>query len=55
MAAFDQMIAQEVQKPHQTQFAVDDPTAALDGVVDADVEHPREQFDQRIVHYYGIT
>lgn len=46
LAAFDQMIAQEVKKPHQPQFAIDDRTAALDGIVDADIEHPREQLDQ---------
>ena len=46
LALFNQRVAQQIQKPCQPQFAVDDPTAALDGVVDADVEHPREQLDQ---------
>ena len=46
LALFNQRVAQQIQKPCQPQLAVDDPTAALDGVVDADIEHPREQLDQ---------
>ena len=46
LALFNQRVAQQIQKPCQPQLAVDDPTAALDGIVDTDIEHPREQLDQ---------
>lgn len=46
LATFDQMIAQEVQKPCQPQRAIDDYTAASDGIVNAEIEHPREQLNQ---------
>ena len=46
LALFNQRVAQQIQKPRQPQLAVDNCTATLDGVVDADVEHPREQLDQ---------
>lgn len=47
LALLYQTAAEQIQKPGQPQLAVDDRTAALVGIVDTDVEHPRKVLDKQ--------